>query len=286
VQINHPDAAPDYYALAGSVRGRAHHNVVLLTGDEERPDNFRVRYGENSVGDDDRGSPRHRHNFDQIRYPIRGEHPIAPDEVIPEGWVGYFPEGTFYGPYDAPTDALTMLVLQFGGPSGWGYASVAQNRKGYDALIARGGVFEDGYYTWVDENGKRHAQDAFEAKWEAIYERPVAYPPARFARFLTMNPASFAWIADPDTPGVAHKRLGTFTERDVKIGFVQIDRGATFTFGREPAAEILFLQQGSVAAHGTEHATLTAFATAAADGPETVTATEDAEFFYVKLPTF
>ena len=47
----------------------------------------------------------------------------------PAGWVGYFPESAYYGPQSISPD-LTMLVLQFGGPSGQGFASVAQRRKG------------------------------------------------------------------------------------------------------------------------------------------------------------
>jgi len=259
---------------------------VLLTGDEERPDNYRVRFGENGLDSGDKGSPRHRHNFDQLRYPLVGDHPIAPDLVIPEGWVGYFPEGTFYGPYGLPTTPLTMLVAQFGGPSGMGYASVAQGRKGYDALVARGGRFEDGFYVWEDENGETHKQDAFEAKWEAIYERTITYPDARYHTFVLMNPASYAYVKDPEQSGVARKLLGAFTEREVRIGFVQVDKGATFTVGTEPAAEILFLQHGAVSINGEAHAERSAFATAATDGPERLTAIDDSELFYLKLPTF
>jgi hypothetical protein len=286
VQINHPETAPDYYTLAGSVRGRTKRDAVLLAGDENSPDNFIMRFGDNDVAEDDRGSPRHRHNFEQIRYPLRGDHPIGPDLVIPEGWVGYFPEGAFYGPYGFPTRPLTMLVVQFGGPSGTGFESIAQGRQGFDELLARGGRLDDGLYLWEDEEGGRHAQDAYEAKWEAIFKKKIAYPAPRYHTFILMNPASFAWMKDPARPGVGRKLLGTFTEREVRVGLIQLDRGASFTFGLEPAGEMLFLQAGAVAHDGVEHETRTAFATAAGDGSETVTASEDSELFYLKLPTF
>ena len=86
--------------------------------------------------------------------------------------------------------------------------------------------------------------------------------------------------------GVARKMLGTFTERETRIGFVQLEKGASFTFGLEPAAEILFLQEGALTYNGTHHPTWSAFATAAGDGPETLVAAEDSELFYVKLSTF
>jgi hypothetical protein len=274
--------------MAGSVRGRTTRSAVPLMGEEDSPDNYCVRIGTQGDGGDEirKGSPRHRHNFDQIRYPLRGDHPIAPDQVIPEGWVGYFPEGTFYGPYGPGTMPLTMLVIQFGGPSGEGFASVAQVRKGLDALNAKGGKLEDGMYLWEDEEGKRHAQDAFEATWENIYERKIDYPAERFSSFILMNPASFAWVKDRDASGVAHKWLGSFSEREVRIGFVGLDKGASLNFGTEPAGEMMFLQEGALSHNGTDHPTRTCFATAAGDAPETLTAIEDSELFYLKLPTF
>jgi hypothetical protein len=68
-------------------------------------------------------SPRHRHNFDQFRLAWRGDVNIAPKVDLQQGHLGYFPEGTHYGPQDDPEGNRETLVLQFGGASGQGYMS-------------------------------------------------------------------------------------------------------------------------------------------------------------------
>jgi len=80
--------------------------------------------------------PRHRHNFDQLRYIIKGTYPYAKGKVMPEGWVGYFPESVHYGPQERP-EGLEMLTCQFGGASGSGYLSVAQREAANDRLKKR-----------------------------------------------------------------------------------------------------------------------------------------------------
>ena len=57
-------------------------------------------------------SPRHRHNFDQIRFQIEGEFDYAADGHFEPGSVGYFPEGTRYGPQTSDGDTWNLL-LQF-----------------------------------------------------------------------------------------------------------------------------------------------------------------------------
>ena len=64
-------------------------------------------------------SPRHRHNFEQLRYSVKGATHTGDDCVIQEGELAYFPEGCYYGPQDQSRcghNSLTM-VIQFGGPS-------------------------------------------------------------------------------------------------------------------------------------------------------------------------
>jgi hypothetical protein len=46
------------------------------------------------------------------------------------------------------------------------------------------------------------------------------------------------------------------------------------------------LIHGTVTHDGSKHEELTAFSSSAQERPETLNAIEDAEFFYVKLPTF
>jgi hypothetical protein len=284
VKINHPALAPNYYDQVAEIREGKRSQAVLLTGEEGSLANYKLGYGE-GAGKEAWTTPRHRHNFEQVRHPLAGDYSILKDKVLPAGWVAYFPESAYYGP-QIKNPNLTMLSLQFGGPSGCGYMSVRQRRQGAQELIDKGGQFEKGIYKWVDEQGNHHNQDAFEATWEQAMHTKMEYPAGRYDSLVMMNPANFDWVKDPDSKGVATKWLGTFTERAIKVGFIRLEPGADFMFGTEPAPEILFLKEGSIR-HGDDiHEKLSAFGTTVADSPEPLTAVEESEFFYIKLPTF
>src|SRR5581483_8808394 len=75
----------------------------LFQGTHGEPGNFEMVI---SFGDGT-GSishmPRHRHDFDQLRYVLDGTPEWSPGHVTPPGTVAYFPAGTHYGPYDRYT---------------------------------------------------------------------------------------------------------------------------------------------------------------------------------------
>lgn len=284
MQLGHPSTAPDYQQQAGNLRSGNRVARVLLHGKEGALNNFRFSYS-GEEGDTDWSTPRHHHNFEQIRHPLEGDYIIGKNEVLPAGWVGYFPESAYYGPQALSTN-LRLLVLQFGGPSGQGFASTRQRRKGYDDLLAKGGKFENGVYTWIDEKGQRHNQDAFEAVWEEMNQRKIQYPLGRYRDLIIMNPAAFNWTTDQDFPGVARKILGTFTERRIRVGFIRLDKGAKLPFGTEDAPEIAFVKEGSISHDGTTHGVLSALGTEAEEAPSMLQALEPTELYYIKLPTF
>jgi len=150
MQIMKAAEAPRYGA--GNLReGADFSEVVLLHGRENALDNFRLYYSNATNGE--WKTPRHRHNFEQIRLPLAGEFEYAKDKRLPAGWVAYFPESVHYGP-QIRLPGLSMLTLQFGGASRSGYLSEAQRRRGYDELRAKG-TFEKGAYSWIGENGSR-----------------------------------------------------------------------------------------------------------------------------------
>jgi hypothetical protein len=284
MQIGHPDAAPNYYDQAGNLRTGTRISRTLLTGKENAPDNFRLGY---SYGGDDASwtTPRHHHNFEQIRFVIEGQYSVASRRVIPAGGLGYFPESAYYGPQDINPD-LTMLILQFGGPSGQGYASIAQRKKGLEDLKAKDGELENGIWSWVDEDGTHHNQDAFEAVWETMNGRTIEYPPSRYEDIMLMHPQNFSWVADPEAPGLSWKKLGTFSERETKIAFARLDPGARFQIGTEPSNELAFVVTGAVECDGDSHAALTAFGTDSTDSATDLVATAPTELLYIKMPTF
>ena len=101
----------------------------LLQGDPDAPNNFEwsiVRVGEDYM------TPRHHHNFSQIHLVLEGTHEWAPDETIPTGAVGYFGEGTFYGPQQGHGGLL--LGLQYGEASGSGFMSYDRLAEGNKRL--------------------------------------------------------------------------------------------------------------------------------------------------------
>lgn len=231
---------------------------VLLEGREGSLNNYRLFHSVNGpeapVGFE---APRHRHNFEQFRLPLSGGFEYRPGKILPQGWVGYFPEGVHYGP-QIRHPGLALLTLQFGGASRSGYMSSAQRREGFETLNRRG-KFEKGAFVWTDDKGQRHNQDAFEAVWEGWMGRKLEYPTPRYNDLVFMNPDAFAWMADPKAPGVSRKPLGTFTEIGVQAALVRLDPGAEFQLGSQSAIEVLFLIKGKLSNGGQSFAANSAF---------------------------
>jgi hypothetical protein len=284
MQINSPKSAPDFHKVVTDYRSGNRSAALLLNGKEGALNNYRLTLdGAGSTGD--WTTPRHRHTKEQFRYVVSGQFHITEKEVLPKGWAAYFPESVYYGPQIKPKD-LYMLTLQYGGPSGLGYMSPAQMQKGIEQLLARGGEFKNGVYTWIDENGQRHNKDAAEAAEEAAWGRKMEYPPPRYKNYIVINPDAFSWIKDKAVPGLARKNLGSFTERDARFAFIRMDKGATLQFGVEQAPEVLFLKQGALLRERERYDEQTAFSTEADENPISLTAAEPSELIYMKLPTF
>ena len=206
-------------------RGGMFHFRNLMEGEPGTIDNFQLSLGR---AGGDFYSPRHRHNFEQIRFQLSGELDFARDGKMKTGMIGYFPEGMAYGPQSQDPESTPMtIVLQMGGASGSGYLSRAEVKAGMDALAAEG-EFKDGVFRRrADVPGKRNV-DGYQAIWEYVNKRPMAYPQARYSRPFMMDPAHFEWVPVAGAPGVAEKFVGTFTERRSSARFLRLDQGATF----------------------------------------------------------
>src|SRR5258707_4751281 len=87
----------------------------LLQGTPKTPDNFELSIVRTAG---DYFTPRHRHNFDQVRYCIEGTMNYAPGHDLKAGTAGYFPEGTYYGP-QCDVSQSQVLLLQLGGSAGY-----------------------------------------------------------------------------------------------------------------------------------------------------------------------
>ncbi|HWE74493.1 MAG TPA: hypothetical protein VG328_15120 [Stellaceae bacterium] len=260
-------------------RGGGLATKLLLAGEEGTKENFRLTLGRDRGGHQ---NPRHHHNFDQIRLSLQGSLSIAPGKELEEGWIGYFPEGTWYGPQAPATSERITLVLQFGGASGQGFISTRQMQQGYAAL-AKIGTFDAGVFHRTDGVGRKN-QDAFEAIWEHVAGRPLAYPPPRYDEPILMNPAHFAWVPDRAQPGVARKLLGSFTERGTRIELLRLDKGARLAAGEADTRLLLFALSG--AGEGWEqHAAFQIEPLVSEKGEHaTIAATQPAELLQIALP--
>lgn len=206
-------------------RGGMFHSRRLLEGAPGTVDNFQLSIG---VSQGDFYSPRHRHNFEQIRVQLDGEAYFDRDGTMTPGTVGYFPEGVFYGPQSQkPGMISTTAVLQFGGASGCGYLSNKETRAAMEELNQLG-EFKNGAFRRKEPlYGKKNA-DGNQAIWEHHHKRPIVIPKPRYAKPVMMDSHNSNWIAVEGAPGVSEKLLGVFTERRTEMGRLKLQPGASF----------------------------------------------------------
>lgn len=183
---------------------------VLATGAVGPGANFffvMVRYGSNGATF---RTPRHRHTFDQIRLAVEGDINFGRGMDLPEGWVGYFPAGTPYGPQ--VVERGTLLGVQFGE----GYLSEAQKRLALSEL-SEVGEFRDGlYYATDPSSGKAAARDGMEAMWEHITGSTLRYPAPRYREPVLIDPTACPW-SSVDSSEVARRHLATFGDQGPQI---------------------------------------------------------------------
>lgn len=275
------EAASAEGGRVGSMRTGTLDQKFLLQADDNSPNDYLLNIG--LTGSGGWGTPRHRHNFDQIRYVLKGKYPASPHKVMGEGSVAYFPESVHYGPQDRP-EGLEMMVLQFGGASGSGFLSTPRREAANEALKAKG-TFKDGVFTWIDAQGQKHNADGSAACFEEATGKKLAFAPPRYDDVVMMDPESYAWV-DTGTPGVATKLLGIFTERNIRISFLRIAAGATFDTGSRTQIEVLFMSRGDVVIDGKTYRDKTALELLPSDAPAEIRANADSLFFSVTLPNF
>lgn len=265
----------------GSMRTGKLVQKFLLTGQEGSPNNYLLNVG--LTGSGGWGTPRHRHNFDQIRYVLKGKYPVSPHKMMGEGSVAYFPESVHYGPQDRP-EGLEMMVIQFGGASGAGFLSTPDREAANSRLEAKG-TFKEGIYTWIDDTGQKHNMDGSAACFEEATGQKLTFAAPRYDDVVMMEPAAYAWMPT-ETPGVSTKLLGTFTERGTRISMMKLEAGRTWNTGRRSQIEVLFLSTGRFTAQGASYGEKTGVELMPNDATADITAQQDCTFLVVTLPKF
>ena len=253
-------------------RGGTFYARTLVQGTPGTPGNFKLSLSESGA---DHSGPRHRHNFDQYRFMVRGSSSFDRDGVLKEGMLGYFPEGVHYGPQTNPTDTF-LIVLQFGGASGSGYLLPSEVKAGTEEL-RKFGEFKDGVFHRHAGEGKKNV-DGFQAVWEHVHGREMIYPKPRYDAPVFMDPTSFDWVRVAD--GVDEKLLGVFTERRTEGGLLRMETGASHTVRGRGVWVVL---QG--AGHAGKHALKQFTAVHLEKGEELVlSASEPMELLHYGLP--
>lgn len=254
---------------------------LLLSGRDGSADNYvvvLVREGMVAT------TPRHKHNFDQLRMTISGRTNYGPKRWIEPGEIAYFPEGVPYGPEECEGNRVGF-TFQFGGASGSGFMSRRQVKDGREAL-EQSGRFERGvYYRTSPAAGERATQDGYEAIWEYINKCPVVYPQPRYDEPVLMRPSHFAWLDDPVQRGVSSKLLGAFTERRLEISMLRIRAGASAMIGPRPGVILCCVLRGAGTADQQNIEEHSAFEVTTSKVAE-VCASEETELVVVGLPIF
>lgn len=218
----------------------------LLVGQPGTPENYLCNIARS---DGDYGSPRHRHNFDQLRLLLDGRLPVTPRRAMMPGQIGYFPEGTYYGPQADDGTGWTIMIVQFGGASGEGFLS-AEEALAAKKSLARQGDFDGGVFKRKSGPGKRN-QDSYEAVWEHASGRKLTYPKPRYDAPIIVDPAGFGWQTAKQ--GVAQKRLGLFTERETSLDMIRLADGAHWSPRMPKAIRLLFVMRGQGTCNGAPY---------------------------------
>ena len=283
MNIAHDESTP--WGPARTVRGGRIVFKELLRGEEKTPTNFSLVLADTDVTFK---SPRHRHNFDQIRITLEGSTNFGPRHNIEVGDVAYFPEGTHYGPQNQELvgSGSVAMVIQFGGASGCGYMSQRELFEGQERLRAFGD-FEGGVFRRkAAASDGRMNQDAYEAIWEYANGRPVEYPKPRMTEPVHFRAAHLPWVDVQGQRGVQRKELGSFTERHIGLACLKLDANAVYAPATEPQERIVFITSGS--GHfgpGEAWSRYTAAHLAANEAPA-MTATTATEALVLFLPRF
>jgi hypothetical protein len=204
-----------------------------------------VRYEE---GEDIFTAPRHRHEYDQIRFTLAGDQDFGRGLKSPEGTVGYFPAGAYYGPERIV--GADIVIIQ------WGDAWVSRDdyNRAVDELSAKG-EFREGVYHGVNDAGKRFRRDSITAVWEHVYGRRLEYPKPRYPQPILMDQEAFDWV--PLNEHVDVKCLGRFTEKDIYIAVVQWKATGSLDLTDE-RTQLLFSLEGDVTVEGASYGPQTA----------------------------
>jgi hypothetical protein len=87
------------------------------------------------------------------------------------------------------------------------------------------GRFENGIYTWIDAQGKKHNLDGYEAAWQHVRGRAIRYPRPLYESPILWHQDRFAWHPTGQR-GVQIRRFGEFTGKRLSLAQIRVQPGA------------------------------------------------------------
>jgi len=226
-------------------------------------------------------TPRHNHNFDQVRIMLDGSFDFG-GQVQEAGTVGYFPAGTYYT--QSARGASVTLLLQIGAACRQGYVDFTQVR-GAASELALKGEFEDGLYRFEDENGDVQVVDGYEAVFKQAAGFAPVNPEPRFEGPVIVNTEAVEPRASAD--GGAIRFFGTFNEYGLTLTQRLGRTGEDMTLRPKSGQKaLLYVQSGRLDSDGAGE--LTEGIAIELDAGETVTGqvAADLAVYQIDLPAF
>lgn len=230
---------------------------ALFKGTPKSRDNFELSIIR--IGEGGSFSPRHRHNFEQVRLPLNGAFNQSPKQDIPKDHIGYIAEGTPYGPQDLAA-GIEFLLLQCGGPSGSGYMSHDELMQGTSVLKVQG-EFSEGVFRKSEKASQvdRVNQDAYEAVWEHVNGKRIEYVEPRYREPITIDPQAFPWQDSEGMPGVQQRHFGTFNELGTAASQVRVEANASYVCKADAGRKLVVVMEGLVSQSGQEFSAWSGF---------------------------
>lgn len=181
-------------------------------------------------------TPRHNHNFDQLRYTISGAPDYGKEMIAPPGAVTFFPAGAYYGPQSM--DTVEILLVQWS--ENW--VTREMSDAAYATLEKRG-EFRDGYFFGKDADGNETRQDAVNAMWAEALGHQVVNPTPKIPNCVIMNPDAYGWR--DVSQGVQARDLGHLTDLDFNPVQYAVEPGGVVDLGDE-RTHIVWVDSGEV----------------------------------------
>jgi len=214
--------------------------TLRITDLFEMADERRLRTGLSRHSKGAYYSPRHRHNFDQVRFTLEGAVKYGPIQTQ-AGDAVYFPEGVFYGPTEIVSEEALTWTIQTQGPT-WGFFPDRPLLEETTAQLASEAELDrdNGRIRWPSGRW----QDSYEAAWERIMGTTMVYPPARFTTPVLLRASAFTWVPIPEAPGVCVKPLARFNETGPYIRMLRIEPSGVLPGGEAAVHQIAAVVSG------------------------------------------